>query len=503
MNKYRLYRLICHNADLKEERHPMLEKNRFMKFLMIFMWLYYAAILLFMGVVMAMGMRNSFNGVAAFHVFDGGLLYVLMTDFWVRFALQETPAQNAQPYALLPVRRSFLMNLYLTRSGLALGNLFWGFLLVPFGLIAIAVPLGWGAFIGWLLGWWLLIVANSYAYLFCRALNLKHLAWVLLPLAIHGALLTVMLVPDKNVLDMPCTLLMYGFLKWDILPFLFACALIAFLYWANYSLQKGMVYDEVGKKEDKEIKHATQFNFLNRYGKLGEYFKLEIKQRMRNKAVKFAFFVGLGFMTLFSGIMYFSDIYDNNNFMRSFICLYNYIVFGVMTLIYIMCYEGNYIDGLMSRRESILQLLTAKYYFNVLLLFIPPIILLPLMIIGKMSVWMNVGYFFFTAGVLYPLFFQMAVYNNNTLPMNAKVTTKMTGKQGTTLQQIFGFVIFFLPIGLERGATALFGDPWGYVFLAVFGIIGIATHRLWLRNVYRRFMVRRYKNMEGFRASRQ
>ena len=137
MNKYHLYKLICKNADLKEERHPMLDKNRFMKFLMIFMWLYYAGILLFLGVVMAMGMKYSYNGVAAFHVFDGGLLYLLILDFWARFGLQETPAQNAQPYALLPIRRSFLMNIYLTRSGLALGNLYWGFLLIPFGLIAI------------------------------------------------------------------------------------------------------------------------------------------------------------------------------------------------------------------------------------------------------------------------------------------------------------------------------------------------------------------------------
>ena len=54
MNKYQLYKLICKNADLKEKRHPMLDKNRFMKFLMIFMWLYYAAILLFMGVVIGL-----------------------------------------------------------------------------------------------------------------------------------------------------------------------------------------------------------------------------------------------------------------------------------------------------------------------------------------------------------------------------------------------------------------------------------------------------------------
>ena len=497
MNSYKLYRLIRQNANLQDERHPMLDKNRFMKFLMAFMWLYYAAILLFMGVVMGIGMKNSYNGVAAFHVFDGGMLYLIIIDFWLRFGLQETPAQRAQPYALLPVRRSFLMHTYLIRSGLAWGNLYWWFLLVPFGLITITVPLGWVAFFGWLLGWWLLCIANGFFYLFCRALILKHLAWTLLPAAIHGALLAIMLVPDKNPLDMPSTLLMYSFLKWDFLPFLCTCILIAFLYWANFRLQMGMVHAEIGKKEDREMKHATQLNFLNRYGKLGEYLKLEVKQRLRNKSVRMSFFVGIGFMVMFSVIMYFSDVYDNN-FMRPFICLYNYIILGMMTLITIMCYEGNYIDGLMSRRESILQLLTAKYYFNVLLLFIPPIIQLPLMIIGKMSVWMNAGYFFLTAGVLYPMFFQMAVYNNNTLPMNSKITSK----QGNTAQQIISTVIFFLPLGLERAATALLGEPWGYILLAVLGLAGIATHRLWLRNVYQRFMARRYKNMEGFRASR-
>ena len=70
MKSYKLYKLICKNADLQEKRHPLIDKNRFMKFLMVFYWLYFAAILLFMGVVMAIGMKNSYNGVAAFHVFD-------------------------------------------------------------------------------------------------------------------------------------------------------------------------------------------------------------------------------------------------------------------------------------------------------------------------------------------------------------------------------------------------------------------------------------------------
>jgi hypothetical protein len=92
----------------------------------------------------------------------------------------------------------------------------------------------------------------------------------------------------------------------------------------------------------------------------------------------------------------------------------------------------------------------------------------------------------------------MAVYNSNTLPMN----TKMTSKQGNMAQQIISMVILFLPIGLEKAATAILGDPWGYIFLALLGIIGLVSHRYWLRNVYSRFMARRHKNMEGFRASR-
>ena len=66
MTRYQLYKLIRRNDSLKDERHPMLEKNRFMKMLAIFMFLYYAAILVLMGVMMPMGFRGMYNGVSAF-----------------------------------------------------------------------------------------------------------------------------------------------------------------------------------------------------------------------------------------------------------------------------------------------------------------------------------------------------------------------------------------------------------------------------------------------------
>ena len=50
--------------------------------------------------------------------------------------------------------------------------------------------------------------------------------------------------------------------------------------------------------------------------------------------------------------------------------------------------------------------------------------------------------------------------------------------------------------------AGLWGPVWGYMPLILLGIAGIATHRAWLRNIYQRFMLRRFENMEGFRASR-
>ncbi len=497
MNKYQLYRLLVQQEEVKAERHPMYEKNRFMKILMWFMVLYYAAILLLMGTMLPIGMSGAYPGVAAFHVLDGNMIWLLLVDFWVRFILQETPAQQMRQYSLLPIRKGFLMHMYLLRRGFSLGNLFWGLFLVPFGAIAVLPLMGWGGFLLWLLGWWLLCVADGFCYLLCRALCLKHILWVLLPAAIHGGIVALMLVPDKNPLDMPCTQLLYGFAQGNILPFLATAVAIGLLYLANYKLQMNMVNLEVAKKEEVELKSTTQMNFLNRWGVLGEYLKMEVKLRLRNSQVRTQFFMGIGLIVFFSAMQYFSDVYSGP-FMTSFICLYDYIVLGMMTLTMVMCYEGNYIDGLMARRESIYALLLAKYYFNTALLIFPLLIVMPLIITGKASLWMNLGYMFMTAGMLYPMIFQMAVYNTNPLPLHQK----LTGKQGNTMQQVVSFAVLFLPIALEKLAVLLLGDVWGYVFIIGLSILGICTHRQWLRNIYTRMMARRYTNLDGFRASR-
>jgi hypothetical protein len=49
----------------------------------------------------------------------------------------------------------------------------------------------------------------------------------------------------------------------------------------------------------------------------------------------------------------------------------------------------------------------------------------------------------------------------------------------------------------------LFGETVTALVLITIGLGFILTSKYWIKNVYNRFMKRRYQNLEGFRNSRQ
>ena len=93
------------------------------------------------------------------------------------------------------------------------------------------------------------------------------------------------------------------------------------------------------------------------------------------------------------------------------------------------------------------------------------------------------------------------MYNNRTVDLNAKMTSR--NNAGTGLQQLASFGAFALPWVVYLPLQVLFDTTVAYWGLIVLGLAFILTSRLWIRNVYRRLMQRRYQNMEGFRDSRQ
>lgn len=488
------------HGRLAAKRHPMYDKNRFAKIIGYVSIVFWAGYLIFFGTTFAFGLADIAPNREPYQTMNAVILiFILALDFLLRVPFQKTPTQEVKPYLLLPVKRNVLIDFLLIRSGLSLFNLFWLFLFVPFSFITIIKFFGVMGVISYLIGILLLITANNYWYLLCRTLINERIWWVLLPVAFYGGIGCLLFLPEDSPLFYFMMDLGNGYIEGNILYFLGTLIVIAGLWLINRKIMSGLIYAELAKVEDTQIKHVSEYKFFERYGEVGEYMRLELKMLMRNRRCKGALRNIAIVVTAFSCALSFSSIYDSSN-MTSFICVYNFAVFGMMILAQLMSFEGNYIDGLMSRKESIMSLLKAKYYVYSIGEIIPLLLMIPAIIMDKVTVLGIFAWFFYTIGFIYFCFFQLAVYNKQTIPLNEKVAARQSGN---AIQMLVSFGAFGVPLILYSVMNALLGQTIAYCILLAIGLGFTLTSPLWIKNVYKRFMKRRYENMEGFRDSRQ
>ena len=393
------------HGRLAAKRHPMYEKNKVAKILGYVMGAFWAGYLIFFGTTFAFGFSDMVPNREPYHVMNAVvLIFILALDFLLRVPLQKTPTQEVKPYLLLPVKRIRVIDFLLIRSGLSLFNLFWLFLFVPFSFITITKFFGISGVITYLIGILLLIIANNYWYLLCRTLINERIWWILLPIAFYGGIGCLLFIPEDSPLFYFFMDLGDGYIQGNIFYFLGTILVIALLWLINRKIMSGLIYAELAKVDDTQIKHVSEYKFFERYGEVGEYMRLELKMLLRNRRCKGALRNISIVIVAFSVALSFSSVYDGN-FMTSFICVYNFAVFGMIILSQIMSFEGNYIDGLMSRKESIMSLLKAKYYTYSIGEIIPFILMIPAIIMNKLTLLGAFAWFFYTIGFIYFCFF--------------------------------------------------------------------------------------------------
>lgn len=490
---YRLFKMLRKNISLSEKRNPMFEQNRIAK---VFIYIGFAFMCLYMmtiGTILGWAARLGDEAI----IFPIMLMFLMPLDFLIRFGTQQTPSMLLKPYVLMPIKKRDVIDCFLTSSLISSNNLIWLTLILPYLFIC-----GCGA-AGFLKALWmlvilvLLIIINSQWYLFVRTLINRHIAWWAVPVCVYALFFLPLIIDFEKGMDTMFEFFDKYAVSW--IATIIYIAVLILLFFINRSLQMRFASEEVAKQEETKMKHVWKFNFLERFGEYGEYLKLEVKSTIRNKAIKQRFIQGMVIISILSCLLAYTDIYSGK-FAINIWCLYCFVFFGAVNLVKIMGPEGNYIDLLMVHKENIITLLKAKYYFYCAILLIPTIILLPTIFTGKFSLLMILAYLFITSGLEYFILFQLAVYNKQSLPLNTKITGK--GNFENSLQLVIELIVFFVPVALALIFTALFGDTIGYTILIIIGAALTLTHNLWMRNIYKRMMKRRYANLEGFHESR-
>lgn len=497
MNRLQLYRLIRHNNHLGYRRSPAWEQSMVAKVMMGIGGTFFVFYLLLYGIMMAVVAIEDHEPT----MLVGVMPLMLVVDFGLRFMVQQTPAMLIKPYLLLPLPVKALIEDFLLSSVLSVYNWLWLAFFLPYAIIICAGGYGLGASLAFLSAGMLLLMANSQFYLMVRTLVARHILWWALPVLVYGGYWSLLLVDEKGSVFAAAMdwLVDFGQSPWFLLASLL---LLVGLLLLNRTMQLKFVYEEVSRQEKEtsvKMEAIWQLGFFNRFGEMGEYLKLEVKSIFRCKALRSRFIMSVSLVLVLSLLIAYSEIYDNL-LMLNFWCYYCFAIYSATSLVKIMGAEGNYIDLLMVQRENILQLLRAKYYFQCAILVVPFIVMLPAVIAGKFSLLMMVSYLLLCSGLLFFILFQLAVYNKQTLPLDQKLTGK--GNMENGLQLILEFAGLLLPIFLLMILLLMFSEETAYVIVGAVGLVFTVFHPLWLRNVYRRMMVRKYENLEGFHATR-
>lgn len=497
-----IYKELRRQRTLANKRSINFQQNRSAKIatyiLSSFMVIYLLAIAIMLSLI-----ANSVDNITAVEFIFTFSPFILIIDFLFRFWLQQTPTQLIKPYVLLPLPRYACINSFILSSIFTWGNAVWFIIFIPYSIMSVVFGYGIITTLLFLSTFLILIFANSQWYSIVRTLVNDSVLYWFLPIGVYAlAILPALFGGGEwydNLID-AFILIGSAIDVHNPLPLFLAIALLLLLAYINQRVQYSHVMSELSKTEKTPLHNASKFSFLERYGEKGLYLQLEIKTILRNKNPRKSFISATCLVVMMSLAITFSDVYDTN-FMTNFWCLYNFAIFGTIMLQRIMGYEGNYIDGLMVRKENLLSMFNAKFDFYCIVLVFPFILMLPTVVSGKWDILMVLSYGIFTAGVQYFALFQSAVYNRQTIPLNTKFTGN-SGQQQNYVQLIFGFGSFILPIGIISIAQTVLSHTASYIFMMALGLIFIAFRPLWMSNIYNRFMLRRYSNMEGLRQTR-
>jgi hypothetical protein len=492
-----LFKLLRRQRNLAERRDPIFEANKAAKWLIGITMAFMIVYLIMIAILLALT-ANDTRRYTAIEFIMAVSPFIMLLDYWVRFLVQQTPSQIIKPYVTLPIPKYTCIDSFIITSLFNWGNTIWFTLLIPYCLMSVVFSYGFFASISLLLLFYIMILADSQWYSIIRTLTSRHTLWWLLPIGLSVAIISPWIIVDFDFLLKFYAGIGTGIESGNVLPHFIALTVLVLLVYVNRKLQYNNVMLELGKIGDTAPAKVYDFKVLNRLGVLGEYLKLEVKLLSRNKNPRKGFIGATAIIIVISAIISFTEIYDTQ-FMTNFWCIYNFVIYAAMLLIRVMSYEGNYIDVLMVHKENILKLLTSKYYFFCLLLILPFLLMLPMVIVGKWDMLMLVSYGIFTAGFQHFLLLQLAVYNNKPMPLNEKFIGK-GGVDNNYIQTAEAMMVFFFPLVTISILESLLSNTHAWLFMMAIGLAFIATHKLWLRNIYNRLMKRKYKNMESFHA---
>jgi len=327
-------------------------------------------------------------------------------------------------------------------------------------------------------------------------------AWFYIPFALFAILLFVFPVTGKLNLGHYTQQLGESLLNNNILVWIAFISIFIVFWIINQRQMRDGLYRELQGAKIEKISSFSRLSFLDQFGEIGELIQLEIKMILRSNRLKQQVIFAGGIVFAFYLFFLYSPNFASNPSSEFVLLLYGMIAVGMLGIgmgQYLFTAESSFFDGMMSRNLSAFNMLKGKYFFYSSYSVFASLLLLVPVFHGKISLLLLIANLFYVTGPVFFMIFQNAVYNKTYFDLFDKGMMNWKGTSGIMLA--VSLLAMFFPVILVLIIIGFFGKEVAYWFMVVTGIAFTVTSQQWLKWTYNRFLVRKYKNMEGFRSN--
>ena len=473
---------------LSIKRHPLFEAKLIKKILSLIGVCYLFANLVVIGFFLDKTLVTFRPGSSPMDTFSRFFIYIFVVEIILKYFNKANNQVNILPYVTLPIKQKKIFSLLFVKELLSAWNFIWIVILTPFlsktfypvyhlsgTCLLLSSFFLLSAAISFLIRYTnIVMVQRSFVYGFIPALLVIGLGYAAYYISVQpGLFINIDLIYSKYELDVVAGIIL----------------LLLVLYVTFLRSSKHEIYAQLTGKNKRAI--SLHFRWFDSFSINGEIIKFCLKQMFRSQLQR-TILVSLLF------IVYYLFIYNLNNahFIGKIIfAILPSVMFGASLGEFSFSTESTFFDKLMTSPQNMPYLVLINKYVICLLFAAFCTILSIILYFNKISILFWISIFFFESGVLMFFIFQNAVYNKQRFDILGPLRKISDSNIYSFLFMVFALLSFGVVLLIDW----LVSERAACYFMLITGLIFTLTSPLWLKNIYNRFLARKYQNINGFR----
>ena len=434
-------------------------------------------------------LSETFTDSLPINTFSRYFLFLFAFDICMKVFIKSPKSANITPYLTLPIKQKKLFLLSFVKEVFSVWNFYLLILIVPF-LCRTFLPMN-------SLAKTLVFILGFYVASLTLSIMVRHIKIaaqqstsiiVLQILLLFGFIGIAYFISqsEKLIID-----LNHVFSEHSLVSLAVIIGLFVGVVWIFLKLSKRELYANTNTQSVKK-NFLINWQFLDNIGEMSQFIKLNFIQIFRSK-LKINFVL----LPLIFIPNIISSQQNGHNFQSSFFLLLIIGMVGLMLGEMTFAFESTFFDKLMTLPKEIpIKILKGRY------LFISFFALLIASLLGcflpGISFWLIASMLLYVIGPMYFCILQNAVYCKKRVDILAK-PHRFQGFEGFSVYaflNVIAYIILIVTVGI---ISKIISEKAAIIYMVVTGITFTATSPIWIRNIYNRFLKRKYQNMEAFR----